>query len=69
MDGAESGDQLLFFDGAIEGGWMVRDVGRDAEVIDFGGGKIRGVGGGFIAAGGDAAGAIPSAALGGIIAL
>jgi hypothetical protein len=40
MDSAESGDQLLFLDGVFGIAGMVWDVGRDAEVIDFGSGDF-----------------------------
>jgi hypothetical protein len=40
MDGAKSGDQLLFFDGVFGSVGMVRDVGRVSEVFDFGGGDF-----------------------------
>jgi hypothetical protein len=52
MDGAEGGDQLLYFDGVFGIAGMVWDVGRDAAFFDFGSGDFRGVGGGFIAPGG-----------------
>ncbi len=42
-DGAESGDQLLFFDGVFGTVGVVRDVGRDAEVFDSGSGDFWGV--------------------------
>jgi hypothetical protein len=56
MDGAASGGQLLFLDGVFGIVGMVRDVGWDAEIFDFGSGDIWGFVGKHLVAGGGAVG-------------
>jgi|SRR5271155_885860 hypothetical protein len=69
MDGAKSGDQLLFLDGVFGNAGTIWDVGRDSDVIDFGSGNFWRVVGwrvvaGDSAAGGDETFAVSGGALG-----